>query len=177
MKQKHRILLGTISIMILGFLTVATIPYARAQVTCTFTTMDTAPDECPPAKDILKTNQAYMQAWAAGDAAGLAALYTEDALLMAPNAPAFEGRAKIQNLLDTLIQGGIVKNTLTTFEIEMKGQTAWERGHYALALADGSIVDVGKYIVIWKKVQRQWMLHRDIFNSDRPLPMVWSLPQ
>jgi hypothetical protein len=32
------------------------------------------------------------------------------------------------------------------------------------------VLDEGKYIVIWKQVEGQWKLHRDILNSSRPAP-------
>jgi hypothetical protein len=33
---------------------------------------------------------------------------------------------------------------------------------------DGSILDTGKYIVIWKRENGAWKWHRDIWNSSRP---------
>jgi ketosteroid isomerase-like protein len=32
----------------------------------------------------------------------------------------------------------------------------------------GKVVDRGKYIVIWKREQGQWKLHRDIWNTSMP---------
>jgi len=33
------------------------------------------------------------------------------------------------------------------------------------------MLDKGKYIVIWKKVDGEWKYYRDIFNSDLPIPV------
>jgi hypothetical protein len=33
---------------------------------------------------------------------------------------------------------------------------------------DGKVADRGKYCVVWKKVDTQWMLHRDIWSTDMP---------
>ena len=48
--------------------------------------------------------------------------------------------------------------------------TAAEVGRYVLAMADGTEVDRGKYIVLWRHTEDGWKLHRDIFNSDLPAP-------
>src|SRR5687767_8647479 len=45
---------------------------------------------------------AYLDAANAGDSAGWAALYTEDAVMMPPNSPAVEGRAAIESWLAML---------------------------------------------------------------------------
>jgi ketosteroid isomerase-like protein len=36
-------------------------------------------------------------------------------------------------------------------------------------LKDGTIADKGKYIVVWKKEDGKWKLHRDLSNSDLPV--------
>ena len=33
---------------------------------------------------------------------------------------------------------------------------------------DGKTADRGKSCVVWKKVNGQWMLHRDIWSTDMP---------
>ena len=39
--------------------------------------------------------------------------------------------------------------------------------------ADGDfIIDKGKYFVIWEKVDGQWKLQRDIWNTSNPAPAV-----
>jgi hypothetical protein len=53
-------------------------------------------------------------------------------------------------------------------EIESCGDMAWEVGNYKIAAVDGTTVDKGKYVTIWKFQDKKWKLHRDIFNSDLP---------
>ena len=48
------------------------------------------------------------------------------------------------------------------------GDTAIEVGRAELFDAAGEIADTLKYIVIWKRVDGKWKLHRDIFNSITP---------
>ena len=40
-------------------------------------------------------------------------------------------------------------------------------GTFAVSAPNGTILNAGKYIVIWKRQPAgEWMIHRDIFNWD-----------
>jgi uncharacterized protein (TIGR02246 family) len=103
------------------------------------------------------------------DAAGLAALYTEDARILPANSPPVEGRAAIEQMFAGMLQG-IARIDLDTVEVEGHGSTAHEQEALAFYDAGGAKIDEGKAIVIWKKVGEEWKLHRDIFNSNLPPP-------
>ena len=60
--------------------------------------------------------------------------------------------------------------TLTTLEAEAQGDTAYEVGTYTLPGEGGKMLDVGKYVVVWKRVGGQWKLHRDIWTTSVPAP-------
>ncbi len=59
-------------------------------------------------------------------------------------------------------------------EIAGRGDLAYVRGTYKLKIVlegHDPIPDTGKYIEIRKKqADGSWLLYRDIFNSDVPLP-------
>jgi ketosteroid isomerase-like protein len=59
---------------------------------------------------------------------------------------------------------------LEIVEVEEHGDTAYEVGKYTLLGKNGEVMDVGKYIVVWKHEAGEWKLHRDIINSNRPAP-------
>ncbi len=40
-------------------------------------------------------------------------------------------------------------------------------GAAALFAKDGAQADAGKYLVLWKKTDAGWRMHRDIWNSNR----------
>jgi uncharacterized protein (TIGR02246 family) len=105
-----------------------------------------------------------------GDAAGVAALYTEDGQLLPPNSDVVTGRQAIQTVFQGLMDMGIKGAKLESVEVEAHGDTAIEVGRYTLQGEGGQVLDSGKYIVIWKHVEGQWRLHRDIFNSSLPAP-------
>jgi len=128
-------------------------------------------DNSQISEGISKTNQAFMSAVSNGDAAGVASCYTDDAQLMPANADLVTGKQEIQNAMQGFVDAGINGISLESTEIEGFGNTAYEVGKYVLSV-DEQVIDNGKYIVIWKKVGEDWKLHRDIFNSNVPLPVV-----
>ncbi len=115
------------------------------------------------------TNAQFMEAFSQGDAAGVAACYTEDAQLLPPNSEIVSGLEAVQAWFQEAMDAGL-KVRLETVEVEGHGDTAHEVGRATLTGEDGQTIDEAKYIVIWKKVGDEWKLHRDIFNSNLPLP-------
>jgi len=116
------------------------------------------------------TNAQFMAAVGQGDAAGVAACYTENTQLLPPNGTIVSGSKAVQKTFQGFIDAGIKGVRLASTEVEGHGDTAYEVGTYALTVEGGQTVDEGKYIVIWKKAGDEWKLHRDIFNSNLPLP-------
>jgi hypothetical protein len=43
---------------------------------------------------------------------------------------------------------------------------AIEIGRYSLLGANETLMDHGKYLVVWKRFDAQWKLHRDIWNTS-----------
>ncbi len=117
-------------------------------------------------------NKKFGAAAAAGSASGLAALFTDDAMVLPPNGESVRGRPAIEKVFQGLIAAGIKQVTLTAEEVEGHGDTATEVGAYSVKDAAGTEVDRGKYVVVWKRVKGEWKLHRDIWNSNMPMPGV-----
>jgi len=115
-------------------------------------------------------NEVFMATAGKGDAAGLAALYTGQGQLLPPNADFQTGREAIQAFWQVVLGTGIKEARLETLEVESHGDTAIEVGKYTLYGEGGQELDEGKYIVIWKQEGGKWRLHRDIFNSSKPVP-------
>ena len=113
-------------------------------------------------------NKQFVAAFAKGDAAALAGMYTTGAVAFPPNGEPAKGRAAIQKIWQGAISGGIKAVTLTTTEVETHGDTAHEVGMYEMKVDGGKVVDRGKYVVIWKREAGAWKLHRDIWNTSMP---------
>jgi uncharacterized protein (TIGR02246 family) len=116
------------------------------------------------------SNKKFAAAVAKGDAAAVASLYTTDAEALPPNSDAVKGRAAIQAMFKGIFDSGVTGIELTAVEVEGQGPLASEVGTYVVTLKDGTVADRGKYVVVWKKVGGQWLLHRDIWNSNQPPP-------
>jgi len=114
---------------------------------------------------ITKLDQAWQTAYNAKNAAGIAALYAEDAKLMAPGSATVPGRAAIQAFFAEQVKGGGT-NTLTTAEVLDGGTYAIAIGGYVATGPDGKHLDHGSYVTIYKKVGGSWMIYRDTWNSS-----------
>jgi len=114
---------------------------------------------------IEKLDKAWQTAYNAGDAAAVAALYADDAKVMAPGAAAASGRAAIQAAFAQDIARGS-KNTLTTEEVFGGGDYAVAVGGWVETGADGSHKDHGTYVTVYRKVGGDWKIYRDTWNSS-----------
>ena len=126
----------------------------------------------PEPVDILgaieKGNRVLTSTFARGDATAMAALYTENGQLLPSNSEFITGRERIASFWQQVMDMGIKTAELETLEAEGLGETAFEVGRYKLGGAAGEILDQGKYVVVWKKEDGQWKLHRDIWNTNLP---------
>lgn len=111
-------------------------------------------------------NRAFIAAFLRGDATAVAALYTEDAQVIAPGAPIATGRAAIAAFWQSSIASGIKDVTLETTGVESDGNLAYETGVVRLVSKEG-VTTAARYVVVWKRVGETWLLHRDIWNSEK----------
>lgn len=124
--------------------------------------------QADPRAAVEAANKHFMAAFGKGDAAALAMMYTTGALAFPPNGDITRGREAIQKLWAGALATGVKALSLITVEVEGHGDTAHEVGTYEMHDAAGKVVDRGKYVVIWKREQGQWKLHRDIWNTNIP---------
>ncbi len=120
--------------------------------------------------EIRAANERFVAANNAGDAAAVAAMYTDDAILYPPNGePLAGGPEEIATFFQGAFDAGIERVILETIEAVGMGDAAVEVGRLTLLSADGATIDRGSYMVLWKKTDAGWKLHRDIWNSDLAL--------
>jgi uncharacterized protein (TIGR02246 family) len=118
--------------------------------------------------EIEAANAEWAKQYNAGNAAGVTALYTDDAKAMPPNSDFATGKAGITAVWQGMMDSGAKSGKLTTVEVMGSGDSAVEVGTYEVMDKDGKTLDKGKYMVHWKKVGSAWKLHRDIWNSSMP---------
>ncbi|WP_210465912.1 YybH family protein [Rufibacter roseolus] len=117
--------------------------------------------------DEIKTQcREFENAFARGDAAGIASLYTQNGVILPSGSDIVRGKEGIRQFWQGAIDAGIKACRLDTFDVEQVDNTAIEMGYYTL-LGDGSqALDRGKYLVVWKKEAGDWKLQKDIWNSN-----------
>jgi uncharacterized protein (TIGR02246 family) len=132
----------------------------------------TSPSASVVRADIERNAAAWADAVNRGDLDALIALYTPDAVVMAPGSASARGHQGVRAFAEgfgTLAPREVV---LTVEEVEVCGDTAWEVGSYSMSLqppGQSRFTDRGKYLVVWKRgADGNWRLHRDIFNSSLP---------
>lgn len=114
--------------------------------------------------DIARVNRQFEECARSGDLEQLASLYTTNAMAFPPDAPIVTGREQIKAMWGSIAQQlGLKDVRLDTRDLEVSGDTACEVGEARLTLASGPATV--KYVVVWKKVDGEWRLHRDIWNS------------
>ena len=123
------------------------------------------------ADEVLAAQIAWEEAFNAGDAATHAMLYTENAILLPPDAPMQHGRDATQALWQSFMDAGITNADLTTTGIEDFGDTVNEMGTFTLDAPDGSggtVSVAGKYIVVYKRAEDgSLLLDWDIWNMGQ----------
>jgi ketosteroid isomerase-like protein len=118
---------------------------------------------------IVEGYKAFERAFSRGDADAVSQMYTDDAEWLVPEAPIVRGRKAIAEVWKSII--GVGGNTIRVDvgEVEQNGDWAYEVGSFTASAPDGSVLNAGKYIVIWKRQSNgAWKTHRDIFNWDVP---------
>jgi uncharacterized protein (TIGR02246 family) len=117
---------------------------------------------------IEKLNDAWTAAFNKGDAAAVVALYTEDAYVLPPGSGMVKGRAAIEAFWRQAAQQ-MSDAKLTTIDVLPLGRSAArEIGTVTLKTKSQPPQEVvGKYVVVWRKIGRDWKLATDIWNTDK----------
>ena len=128
----------------------------------------------PDTAGLARLRQVWTDAYTAGDAAAMKALYTDDAVRMAYDAPAQVGIDQILAGYVTSFARRVFQPTLSlrSAELWVLDTLALERGTYHEVLrAEGrkSLVEEGKYVVVARRgADGQWRYVWSIFNRDAP---------
>jgi uncharacterized protein (TIGR02246 family) len=117
----------------------------------------------------------YQAAYNAGDAAAVAALYTDDAISMPDHHAALEGKAAIQQYLQEMFAQYTHSLNVTPGDTEITGDLAHEHGTFSLTVTPkaggNAMTENGKYLVVLKRqADGSWLIHHDIENAGNPHP-------
>jgi len=116
----------------------------------------------------------YFDLYNHSDAAGVAALYAADAVVMPSGAPVVRGRAAIQAFMTKGIgemkQRGLTLKLGAIDGVGVSGDLGWISGIWSAVNGAGAVVDGGAFIDVHQRGSGDWLIVRDIWNSDRALP-------
>lgn len=97
--------------------------------------------------------------------------YADDATMMEPGAPAYVGKQALREQLGREMNDNYFALTWSIAALEVSGDLAYTRGPYNVtySIENRDIFDqVGKYVVIWKKLGEDWKVAIEIYNPDGP---------
>lgn len=109
-------------------------------------------------------------AYNSNDAEACVAVFTEDGAVLPDNAPILNGKDAIGEYFKENVNRDLTYDTQSTLSV-VSGDIAFEQGTYQVRnIAQGRDVEVGKYLNIFKKVNGEWKIYRNIWNTDEPTP-------
>jgi uncharacterized protein (TIGR02246 family) len=101
--------------------------------------------------------------------------YAPEAVNMRSNKPILVGLEAIRNSIesnfaDTTLLFKTYTGTVDVIEVSATGDLAYARGHDEITTKtkDGLVIDKGKWVDIWKKIDGQWKVTVSTASSDIP---------
>lgn len=119
-------------------------------------------------KTIEEKNNEFAKAFVTGDSASLVNAYTEDGKIFPPNSDAVIGRPAIAGLISQYLKFGIKKFHDETTALYGNEDNLIEEGNYFMGDDKGNTIDKGKYIDVWRKVNGDWKIYSNMFNTSMP---------
>jgi uncharacterized protein (TIGR02246 family) len=111
-------------------------------------------------------NQATAAAIMAGDAGLVAAGYTDDGYVLAPDTATIQGRADIRAFWQGMIESGVKNVQIGTGEVASSGDLAYAVGTLEVTSADNT-TGYARYVLVFKRVSGEWRLHLDIWTPSQ----------
>jgi len=114
----------------------------------------------------------WAKAAAAKDVEQTIAYYSDDAIVLPPNATSAATKEAIRSVWKDMFAspGLVISWQPTRVQVGKSGEMAWVRGTYELTMNDASgkpIDDRGKYLEVWEKqTDGNWKCAADMWNSD-----------
>lgn len=117
---------------------------------------------------ILKNVEQFSAFFMAADVENLVNCYTIDGKIFPNNQKVLEGKEALKKYWTIPEDIKTIHHKITPSEITIKGKTAYDYGYYEgkTQLANGEISEwKGKYVIVWKKVGKEWKIYLDIWNQ------------
>lgn len=106
----------------------------------------------------------------------VAAIYATDATPMGPGSPPVKGQKAIASFWHTVSIRGMHTMELQFIDLEQSGDKLIARGKYVMNNKQGEIIDIGKFMAIYKKEKSKWRLQTDMFNTNMETRSPLEIP-
>jgi ketosteroid isomerase-like protein len=116
---------------------------------------------------ILKNTKAFSSYYVQGDYQKLSDCYSPDGKILPNGSDIIEGHENIANRFRVPEGMKILRHKVSPQEIRVVKKVAYDYGYYEGETQgrDGTTsIWRGKYVIIWKKEQKDWKIYLDIWN-------------
>lgn len=120
-------------------------------------------------------SQAVVAAEAAQDIDAALAFWAPDAVAQPAGAPQVQGHEALRALYGQFFGTGLLKEfegTTSHLAVSHGGDLAYEFGVNRMVFTgpEGDLLDMGKYLAVWQKIEGEWFIVALSFTSDAPAP-------
>jgi len=119
-------------------------------------------------QQILKNIANFSQFYMNGEHQKLADCYTTDGKIFPNNRDIMEGTKTLDQYWTVPEDVKVLHHKVTPSEIRIVKKTAYDYGYYEgkTQAPDGTVSSWGgKYVIVWKKVGKEWKIYLDIWNN------------
>jgi ketosteroid isomerase-like protein len=131
-----------------------------------------APDAAADEAALRAAAPVWFDRYNKGDAQGVADLYADDGVILAPGTAAAVGKDAILAFLQKDIAGtkaaGMSDDNGDITGAGASGDLGWVTGIWYLIDSKGKRVETGKYLTLYRRTATGWQIIRDTWNSDMP---------
>ncbi|GAA4319876.1 hypothetical protein GCM10023115_46590 [Pontixanthobacter gangjinensis] len=118
------------------------------------------------AKSAIKENSEIMhEAMKNGDYEKFSSFFAEDVMFKMSGHQPISGRAAVTEAHKPMAQQEM-QLVINTEEVQDFGDYAHEIGNYEIHTKDGQKVDHGHYSTLWKKIDGEWKIYRDVISTS-----------
>jgi ketosteroid isomerase-like protein len=108
----------------------------------------------------------FTEAHITKDTAYLNNIFTDDARIFPPNSEIVTGKNAISQLNTDWVNYGIYEFKEVSTSFYGNEEYLIDEGNYHLLYGEDNVIDNGKYINIWKKVNGEWKIYSNIWNTN-----------
>ncbi len=127
-----------------------------------------------PHASLKARSEGLQAAETAMDVARIMPFWAKDAVIQGNGQPAMQGNEAIRDGYIGFFKSGVkvLQGTPVSLVESRDHSMAYEVGnnHMVIATPNGDMEDNGKYLLVWRKIEGEWVASALSFTSDQPAP-------